>query len=69
MEECEGRLEKGAEYVDVLQAQIDEMTEEISNMKRAEEVCNLSVLFVLSLSRFALSFLDSYVELFITLFF
>jgi hypothetical protein len=39
VEECEGRLEKGAEYVDVLQAQIDEMTEEISNMKRAEEVC------------------------------
>lgn len=39
VEECEGRLEKGAEYVDVLQAQIDEMTEEMSNMKRAEEVC------------------------------
>ena len=38
VEECEGRLEKGAEYVDILQAQIDEMTEDIENMKRAEEV-------------------------------
>ena len=47
MEECEGRLEKGAEYVDVLQAQIDEMTEEISNMKRAEEVCYLSAFITL----------------------
>ena len=47
VEECEGRLEKGAEYVDVLQAQIDEMTEEISNMKRAEEVCSFFYLFYL----------------------
>ena len=38
MAECETRLEKGAEYVDFLQAQMDEMTVELENMKKAEEV-------------------------------
>ena len=38
LEECESRLEKGAEYVDYLQAQMEEMNVEIENLKQAEEV-------------------------------
>ena len=44
LEECEGRLEKGAEYVDYLQAQQEEMTAEIEMLKKAEEVCTEKVL-------------------------
>ena len=34
LEECEGRLEKGAEYVDYLQAQQEEMAAEIAMLKK-----------------------------------
>ena len=43
LEECEGRLEKGAEYVDYLQAQQEEMTAEIEMLKKAEEVCTVKI--------------------------
>jgi hypothetical protein len=45
IKECEARLEKGAEYVDYLQAQIDEMTKELENFKKADEVCRARICF------------------------
>ena len=38
MEECEGRLEKGAEYVDYLQAQQEEMAAEIAMLKKSQRL-------------------------------
>ena len=38
LEDCEERLEKGADYVDYLQGQITEMTGQIEEYKQAEEV-------------------------------